>query len=75
MYKLKLPAKWRIYNIFQISLLKQDTIRKEQMNKFLSVQDLELGNNKEYKVETIWDSIIYTKKVDKYLLRLYYLVV
>ena len=32
-YKLELPRKWRIQNVFHMSLLKQDTIRKGQKMK------------------------------------------
>ena len=35
----------------------------------------ELGNNKEYKVEAIQDSVIYAKEADRHLPRLYYLVI
>ena len=31
-YKLELSKKWRIYDVFYISLLKQDTIKKGQVN-------------------------------------------
>ena len=31
-YKLKLPKKWRIYKVFHVSLLKQDTTKKGQVN-------------------------------------------
>lgn len=34
----------------------------------------ETGNDKKYKVEAIQHNKVYTKKVDKYLLGLYYLV-
>ena len=44
------------------------------MNKF-SVPEFEPGNNKEYKVETIWDSAVYAKEADRYLPGLYYLIV
>lgn len=42
------------------------------MNKFMS--EFEVGNNKDYKVKAIQDSIVYGKEVDGHLLILYYLV-
>ena len=45
-----------------MSLLEQDTTRKEQINYILpkpeSEKELEAGDNKEYKVETISDSAL-----------------
>ena len=71
-YKLELPAKWKIYNVFHLSLLEQDTTKKRQINKFLS--KFEMGNDKEYKIKAIQDSTIYVKKEDGYLSELYYLI-
>ena len=42
------------------------------MNKFLV---FETNDDKEYKVKTIKNNSIYTKKANRHLLRLYYLVV
>lgn len=36
--------------------------------------EFEIGNDEEYKVKKIWNSVIYAKKSDGYLLGLYYLV-
>ena len=71
-YKLELLRNWKIYDVFYVSLLKLDTTKKGQ--EFL-VPEFELGNDKEYKVEAIQDSAVYTKKADRLLPRLYYLVV
>ena len=46
-YKLKLPKNWRIYDVFYVSLLEQDTTRKWWMNKFL-MPEFEPGDKKEY---------------------------
>ncbi len=35
-YKLELPTKWKIYNVFHVSLLKQDTTRKGPVDKALT---------------------------------------
>ena len=43
------------------------------MNEF-SASKFESGDDKEYKIEAIWDSAIYAKEVDKHLPGLYYLV-
>lgn len=43
------------------------------MNIF--VPEFKMGNNKKYKIEVIQNSAVYTKEIDRYLLRLYYLVV
>lgn len=37
--------------------------------------ELNIGNdNKEYKIEKIWDNTVYTRESVSYLLELYYLV-
>ena len=43
------------------------------MNKFL-MPEFKKSNGKEYEVEAIWNSKIYAKEADRYLLGLYYLV-
>ena len=72
-YKLKLPKKWRIHDVFHVSLLEQDTTRK---GREFSVPEFELepGDDKEYEVEAIRDSAVYAKEADGYLPGLYYLV-
>ena len=70
--KLELPRNWRIYNVFHVSLLEQDTTKK---GREFSVPKFEPGNDdKEYKVKAIRDSAVYAKEADENLLRLYYLV-
>ena len=58
-YKLELPKKWRIYDVFHVLLLEQDTIRKGRMDE--NATELDAGNNNsgEYKVEAIQDSAVY----------------
>ena len=74
-YKLKFSKKWRIHDVFHISLLKQDTTKKGQVNDAQVDFEFEAGNNKEYEVNGIQDSAIYTKKsTTGQLLGLYYLV-
>ena len=60
-----------------MSLLEQDTIRKERVDE-KTVEQLEFeagGNNKEYKMEGICNSAVYAKESKAgHLLDLYYLV-
>lgn len=55
-----------------MSLLEYNTIKKRQIDKFLS--KIDEGDSKEYKVETIWDSDIYARKLEGNLSGLHYLV-
>ena len=72
-YKLELPKKWRIHDVFHVSLLKQDTTRKERVKK---VSELDADNDsKEYEVEAIWDSAVYAMELESgHLPGLYYLI-
>ena len=74
-YKLKLPKKWRIHNVFHVSLLEQDTTRKGQVEDNMTQLEFEAGNNAKYKVEAIWDSAVYAKESEaEHLPGLYYLI-
>ena len=73
-YKLELPTKWRIHNVFLVSLLEQNTTRKEQVDEKVTELDFKTGNKKEYEVKAIWDSAVYTKESESHLSRLYYVV-
>ena len=70
-YKLELLKKWRIHDIFHVSLLEQDNTRK---GREFSVPEFEPSDDKVYKVEAIRDSAVYAKEIDRHLPRLYYLV-
>ena len=52
-YKLKLPKKWRIHDVFHVSLLEQDTTKKGRVNDTQLNFEFEAGDNKEYKVDGI----------------------
>ena len=63
-YKLELPRKWRIHDVFYMSLLEQNTTRKGRVDKNviqLTELDADDDENNEYKVEAICDSAIYTR--------------
>ena len=53
-YKLELPKKWKIHDVFHMSLLEQDTTRKGRVNRE-NKEELDAGNNDsgKYKVEVI----------------------
>ena len=75
-YKLESLKKWRIHNMFHVSVLEQDTTRKEQVSKEVPKLDAGNKNSKEYKVEAIWDSAVYANKLESgHLPGLYYLLV
>ena len=71
-YKLKLPKIWRIYNVFHISLLEQNTTKKRQMND--KQLEFEASDDTKYEVDGIWDSAVYAKESASQLPGLYYLV-
>ena len=75
-YKVKLPKKWGIHNIFYILLLEKDIIKKKCIDENMIKLDAGNKNSKEYKVKTIWDSAVYAKKLkSSQLPGFYYLVV
>ncbi len=78
-YKLELPIKWKIYNVFHVLLLEQDTTRKGQVDNkaLLEVEkelEFEAGGNKKYEVEAIIDSAVYGQQANNQILGLYYLI-
>lgn len=60
-YKLELPKKWRIHDVFHLSLLEQDSTMKGRVNDIQLDFEFEAGNNKEYEVDGIRDSAVYAK--------------
>ena len=63
-YKWELPRKWRIHDVFHVSLLKQDTTRKGWVDEEAKQMEFDAGDNEsgEYKVEAIRDSAVYTRE-------------
>ena len=74
-YKLELSKKWRIDNVFHVSLLKQDTSRKERVDENMTELEFDAGDSEKFEVEAIWDSAVYAMELKSgHLLGLYYLV-
>ena len=72
-YKLELPRKWRIHDVFHVSLLEQDTTRKGRVDE--NATELDAGEDSgEYEVEAIRDSAVYARESAGHLPGLYYLV-
>ncbi len=77
-YKLELPTKWKIHDVFHVLLLEQDTTRKVRVDKALPEPEKELefdaGGNKEYKVKAIINSAVYGQQANDQMSGLYYFV-
>ena len=77
-YKLDLPTKWKVHNLFYVSLLEQDTMRKRRVDKALLEPENKLefktGGNKKYGVQAIINSAVYGQKTNNQIPSLYYLV-
>ena len=73
-YKLKLLKKWRIYDVFHMLLLEQNTTKKRQV--YENVTELNTGNenSREYKIEAICNSTVYARELAGHLPEFYYLV-
>ena len=49
-YKLELSKKWKIHDVFHVSLLEQDTTRKGRVDETTQM-DFEAGDDEEYEME------------------------
>ena len=76
-YKLELPKRWRIYDVFYISLLKLDNKKKGRVDK-KTAEQLKFeadGGNEKYEMEGICNSVVYARESEVgHLLGVYYLV-
>ena len=62
-FKLELSKKWRIHDVFYISLLEQDITRKGRVDDESMSVELDSGDKKvEYELEAIWDSEVYARE-------------
>ena len=59
--KLEVSTKGKIYDVFHVSLLEQDTIRKRRINQKSLEKELkfEARDNKKYEMKVIINSAIY----------------
>ena len=75
-YKLELPKKWRIHDVFHVFLPEQNTTKKRRVNDTQLDFKFEAGDNKnkKYEVDGIQDSTVYAKESAGQLPGLYYLV-
>ncbi len=76
-YKLELHTKWKIHDVFYISLLEQNTIRKRRVNEKTlpeSEKEFEVEDNKKYKLEAIIDNVVSSKEVNNQMPGFYYLI-
>ena len=73
-YELELLKKWKIHDVFHVSLLEQDTTKKGRVNDMQLDFEFQAGDDKEYEVNGIWDSTVYARESAGQLPGLYYLV-
>lgn len=68
-YTLELSTKQKVYNVFYVSLLKQNIIKNGRVNEQYnnlpeSEKQFEAGDNKKYEVKVIINSMIYDQKIN-----------
>lgn len=75
-YKMKLPRKLKIHNVFYMSLLEQNITKKRWVNNNNIMAHLQLDKveSKEYEIKVICDNKLYANKWKSHLPGLYYLV-
>ena len=76
-YKLELPRKWKIHDVFYMSLLEQDITKKGWVDKEVRQMEFDTSDNNsgEYNMETLWDSAGYARESESgHLPGLHYLI-
>ena len=76
-YKLEYLRKWKIHDVFHVSLLEQNTTGKGRVDEEVRQIKFNAGDNDsvEYKVEIIQDNAVYARESKSgHLPSLYYLV-
>ena len=73
-YKFEFSKQLRINNVFYVSFLEQNSIKKEWVDENITKLKFEADNSKKYKVKAIWNSAVYAHEAKSHLLGLYYLV-
>ena len=53
-----------MHHVFHVSLLEQNTTKKERDDEWVTKLELETGNSKEYKVEAFLDTTVYASKLE-----------
>ena len=64
----------KIYNVYYVILLKQNTTQKKQVKKVIKLS-VSNKDSKKYKIEAIWDNAVYVRKSKGHLLGFYYIVI
>ena len=60
---------------FHLLLLEKDNTKKERVDKNITKLDVGDNNSVKYKVEAIWDSVVYVRKLkSSHLPDFYYLI-
>ena len=73
-YKVELPKRWKIHDVFHVLLLEQNTTRKRRVNKKVFQLEIETSNSNKYKMEAIQNSVINNNKIEGHIPGLYYLL-
>ena len=72
-YKLELFKKWKIHKVFYLLFLKQNIIKKKQVD-INAIELVASNDKKKYKVKAICNNAIYIRESVDYLLELYYII-
>ena len=74
-YKLELLKRKKIYNIFHVLLLENNSIRKKQVDKAMFKLEFENhSNDKKHEFQVIYNNAVYASKSKGHLSSFYYLL-